>query len=75
MIECSIWDSYPEKTWPKEIGVASWRWVLPNLIILLNSKDFLDKDFFIFFKLGNNLSFINTETEIFKADGKVSFVD
>ena len=39
-IPWSIWDWYPENSWPKRIGVASIKCVLPDLTIGSNSFAF-----------------------------------
>src|SRR5437016_2828717 len=39
-IPWSIWDWYPENSWPRRIGVASIKWVRPDFTIGSNSFAF-----------------------------------
>ena len=39
----SIWATQPERTWPRRMGVASWRWVRPTMTTPSNSFAFLSR--------------------------------
>ena len=71
--DMSTWCTYPENSWARVSGVASIRWVLPILMILLNSSCFLARCPLRYDREGRSLSCTARAVAMDMAVGKVSF--
>lgn len=70
-----IWWAYPENSWPKVNGVASWVWVLPILIILSNYLTFFSSSSCKSFNPGRRTLWVYKTAAICITVGKLSLLD
>src|SRR5205809_598355 len=74
-IPWSIWDWYPENSWPRRIGVASIKWVRPDFTIGSNSFDFFARLSSSSRRAGSRLWSISMRAATWIAVGITSFED
>ena len=73
--ERSICAAYPRNSWPSRTGVASWRWVLPVLMMGMNSSALRSNSRWSFAIAGARSSSIALSADMCMAVGMTSLDD